>query len=364
MECPENLMSNRKFIEEFNAKAAELRIPLSGSIDLTHRCNLRCLHCYLKGRDRHSTRKEMDTGRILSVLDEITEAGCLHFLITGGEPLLRQDFPEIYSHAKKNGLIVTVFTNGTLITDGILHLFEDLPPHLVEISLYGASARTYEKITGTEGSFKKCLSGIERLMERKVRVGLKTILMTVNSHEFFDIENIAKGFGVKFRFDAAIFPCVDGDKSPERLRVPAADAIAKEFSDRERLNKWAEYFERSRGQLSSDKLYTCGAGVTGFHIDPYGNLYPCLMTTKIKYDLAEGSFLEGWLEAISSLPDKKAGDLRCNRCEKRHLCGYCPAFFEMENGAEDIYSEYLCSMGKYRYQFITNTEVKRAQHAA
>ncbi len=357
-------MSNRKFIEEFNRKAAELRIPLSGSIDLTHRCNLRCIHCYLKGQRKHSTREEMDADKIRFLLDEVTEAGCLHFLLTGGEPLLRRDFPEIYSHAKKNGLIVTVFTNGTLITDTVLHLFEELPPRIVEISLYGATARTYEKITGIEGSFDKCLNGIKRLLDHNIKVGLKTILMSVNSHEFFDIENIAKGFGVKFRFDAAIFPGADGDKFPMTLRVSPADAVEKEFSDSDRLSNWEEYFERSRRQSPSDKLYNCGAGVTGFHIDPYGNLQPCLMTTRIKYDLLNGSFLEGWCGTIADLLHKKAGDLYCSRCEKRHLCGFCPAFSEMENGKEDVRSEYLCSIGNHRYRFIKNLGEKRAQHVA
>lgn len=364
MECSENLIGNREFINKFNAEAAELRVPLSGSIDLTHRCNLRCLHCYLKEHGKHLLRKEMDTTTILSVLDQITEAGCLHFLFTGGEPLLRRDFPEIYSHAKKNGLIVTVFTNGTLITERILQLFEELPPHLVEISLYGATALTYEKITGIEGSFQRCLSGISRLLKHKIRVGLKTILMNVNSNEFFDIEVIAKRLGAKFRFDAAIFPCMDGNKFPMSLRVSPADAVDKEFSDGERLTMWKKYFERVGGQLPSDKLYDCGAGVTGFHIDPYGNLQPCLMTTKIKYDLLKGSFKEGWLRAMSNLQVKKAGALRCNQCKKKPLCGFCPAFFEMENGAEDIYSEYLCSLGEHRYQLIKNTVEKRGNNAA
>ena len=79
----------------------------------------------------------MNTARVLSVIDEITEAGCLSLLITGGEPLLRHDFSEIYRHAKKSGLLVTVFTNGTLITPAVIELFADLPPQIVEISLYG-----------------------------------------------------------------------------------------------------------------------------------------------------------------------------------------------------------------------------------
>ena len=191
----------------------------------------------------------MNTSKILSVIDEITEAGCLYLLITGGEPLLRNDFPEIYRHAKTSGLILTVFTNGTLLTDRVMDLLEDLPPRVVEITLYGATALTYEKITGIPGSFAQCLKAVRRLLERKIPVGLKTILMTTNSHEFFDIEKIADNFGVRFRFDAEIFPCLDGDHSPLVLRVPPEEAIEKEFSDKDRARKWVRYFERTHGQL-------------------------------------------------------------------------------------------------------------------
>ncbi len=89
--------------------------------------------------------------------------------------------------------------------------------------------------------------GIRRLLEHKINVKLKTILMTLNRHEFFDIENMAKDLGVKFRFDAAIFPCLNGDKTPLSLRVSPEDAVEKEFSDDERLRHWRDYFERYQG---------------------------------------------------------------------------------------------------------------------
>ena len=209
-------LSTEKYLEEFSSKAEQLRIPLSGSLDLTHRCNLNCVHCYLgpqAGRQKMGA-VEMSTGRILSLLDEITNAGCLNLLITGGDPLIRDDFPVIYSHAKKNGLLVTVFTNGTLLTDKVLDLFVDLPPLEVEISIYGATAPTYEKITRVPGSYERCFDSIGRLLDKNIKVNLKTILMTINSHELEEMENIARKFGVKFRFDAAISPYIDGNKTP------------------------------------------------------------------------------------------------------------------------------------------------------
>ena len=353
---PAACLSNQEFIRHFNAKASRQRIPVSGSIDLTHRCNLRCVHCYLGDASRHADPgKEMTTGRILSVIDEITDAGCLFLLITGGEPLLRKDFSEIYGHAKKKGLVVTVFTNGTLLSGEMLDLFEDLPPRCIEISLYGATPETYESITGVDGSYEKCLSGIRSLVGRGISVRLKTILMTLNNHEFYDIEGFAKELGVKFRFDAAVFPRMDGDKSPMSLRVSAEQAVGKEFSDAGRVLSWEKYFRECLGQEPSDRLYSCGAGLTGFHIDPYGRLKPCVMVDDVQFDLSEGEFLTGWHNVISQIRYKRAEYVNgCNSCEKRHLCGFCPAFFQMETGSENVRSEYLCSMGSHRHELILN----------
>lgn len=353
MDC--NRLDNVEFIREFNRKAEDRRIPVSGSIDLTRCCNLRCVHCYIDRQVSADVQDEMDTARILSIIDEIVDAGCLYLLLTGGEPLLRQDFPEIYRHAKKKGLLVTVFSNGTLVDDEVTDLFRAWPPRDVEISLYGATKKTYEDITGVAGSYERCLAGIRSLLAAGVHVRLKTILMSLNRAEFDDMENMAREFGVKFRFDAAIFPRLSGDKTPLGLRVPPEDAVEKELSDGERLRQWKQYFLRSRQKLPGDRLYNCGAGMTGFHIDPHGSLQPCIMAAHIRYDLSRGDFLSGWRGEMSGVRLRKAGRLyRCNDCDKVHLCGACPPFFKLENGAEDICSEYLCAMGGHRLEYLKN----------
>lgn len=357
MECAESVclstLSNAEYLDRFNARAADLRIPLVGSIDLTHRCNLRCIHCYLGGSSLFPGKKEMDTEKVLSLIDEITEAGCLHLLITGGEPLLRNDFPEIYRHVKQNGLIITVFTNGTLVRNEVLDLFKDMPPQTIEISLYGATPSTYEKITRVPGSYQKCLDGIHRLRDHNISLSLKTILMSHNRHEFFDIKKFAMELGVKFRFDPALFPRFNGDRTPLDLRVPPDEAVEKEFSDITRARYWKEYYERSEGSLWSDNLYHCGAGTTSFHIDAYGFLKPCLMSHNFVYDLSAGSFSMGWNQTISGIKDLKANStFACNACMKRYLCDFCPAFFGWENSSEHVRSEYLCAIGNQRFKKV------------
>ena len=361
MECTEieiqtTGLTNEKFLWEFNKKAAQLRVPLSGNLALTHRCSARCVHCYL-GEEvsaQENIKKELNTRQWKTIIDDITRAGCLYLLITGGEPLLRKDFKEIYSHAKTNGLLVTLFTNGMLINDEVLELFHRFPPRAVEITIYGATPTTHERITGVRGSYEKTMAGINNLIQQKINVRLKTILMTLNRREFFDMQNMAGEWGVKFRFDAALFPGLNGDKSPIQLRVPVEDAIEIEFSNENRKQEWKAFFTKMRGLPSKDYLYQCGAGLTHFHIDPYGNLKPCLMVTDLEYNLVTGDFFTGWNKVIPRIRERKpGGDYKCNRCQKRVLCGFCPAFFKLENDAEDIRSQYLCVMGQQRFEKIT-----------
>lgn len=346
------VLGNAEFLSQFEKRAGQLRTPLFGSLELTSRCNLRCVQCYL-GCHSEAERgggDEMSTPEILSALDQITRAGCFHLLLTGGEPFLRADFPEIYLHAKRNGLLVTVFSNGTLVTDEIAALLAEYPPCAVEVSLYGATEETTARITGAAGAYRRCLEGIRKLLDAGVAVKLKTLLMTMNKHEFPLIERHARDLGIEFRFDAALFPRLNGDRSPVGLRVSAQESVDAEFSDPVRKEQWQGFFGRMQGGPSPDRLYFCGAGRTSFHIDASGALKPCLMMHSPSYDLRTGDFEKGWRDVIPSIHEKRPSEgYPCRTCERSSLCGYCPAFFALETGSEQVCSRYLCETGEERF---------------
>jgi radical SAM protein with 4Fe4S-binding SPASM domain len=345
-------LSNHEFLVAFNRKAAATRVPLSGTLELTRRCNVRCTHCYLgPQRDQWRRRQdEMTTGQVCAVLDQAAEAGCLYLLITGGDPLVRPDFPAVYRHARLNGLIVTLFTNGTLIDDEIAGLLAEYPPQLVELTLYGASAATFEKITGAPGSYRRFLEGLERLKTRQIRTRLKTILMTHNRHEFAAIKEMAEALGTGFRFDPTIIPTLDGDTESTHLRVEAREAARLEFVDDGRGKQWRDAYDASRARPGSDVLFDCGAGVSAFHIDPFGYLQPCLMAPWPRYNLLAGSFAAGWLELDRIHELKHKTDSPCRTCRIRELCGYCPGSLVLETGEPDIPVPFLCELGRARFQ--------------
>jgi MoaA/NifB/PqqE/SkfB family radical SAM enzyme len=239
-------------------------------------------------------------------VDEITEAGCFWLLYTGGEIFARSDFIDIYKYAKQKGLLITLFTNAVLINGNIADFLADYPPLSIEISLYGNTKNTYEKITGSPGSFERCLRGIRLLMERGMDVKLKTVTMTLNKHEIWEMKRfVEEDLGLEFRFDAMISPRLDGSQGPLDLRLTPEEVVALDVQDPERLAEWNRFCEhhvRPRfDSKHSHDLYQCGGGVGSFAIDPSGNLSVCGMSTSDTYNLREGSFQDGWEDFILSV---------------------------------------------------------------
>lgn len=340
-------------MDAISRTAVNTRIPLNGSIAMSHRCQLRCVHCYL-GEERFVPPEragELPTAFWLNVLDQIAEAGCLNLLMSGGEVFLRRDFATAYEHAIRLGMLVTVFTNGTMVDERAVELFREWPPQLVEVSLYGASAEVYDRVTGMPGSYERCLRGIDMLRAAGVEVGLKTVILRDNHHEVARMREMAAERGASFRVDPAIAATFAGDLSPLEHRIPAAQAVAIEMQDETMLDKAAELLVSKRGARSEDRLFSCLAGVTSFHVDPRGQLLPCLMVQDGRngYDLRTGSFREGWNGIIAGFHDQKTTPgYKCHDCEGRFLCSSCPAQSALETGSAHKKSDYYCGLGEAR----------------
>jgi radical SAM protein with 4Fe4S-binding SPASM domain len=342
-------------LEAMLDRAMAQRVPLNGTIAMTHRCHLRCVHCYL-GWERQAppAEGELDTAFWCSVVDQVADAGCLELVITGGEPLLRPDFGEVYARARRRGILVSVFTNATLIDERTLGLFDELPPQLVDVTLYGASEEVYERVTGVRGSYRRCLAGVDALLARGIPVGLKAVILAENKGEMPALRAMASERGVSFRVDAALFPCRDGDRRPLDHRVDPADAVAIEMEDPEHLRRATEHFQRMRGLPPEQQLFACMAGLTGFHVDPQGTLLPCLMVTTHGFDLRRGTFREGWDDVIPRFREQGLSPgYECHECEMRFLCGTCPAQAGMETGSPHRKAEYLCRLGEARLDAVT-----------
>lgn len=338
------------FSSRIHEQASSERVPITGTLTLTHRCNLKCRHCYCVV-DKHA--RELSTNEIFSLLDQIADAGCLWLLLTGGEPLLRQDFREIYLYAKRKGFIVTLFTNGTLLDSGIIDLLAAYPPFVVEITLYGMSEEIYACVTGVSGALRHCLEGISMLRERGIPLKIKTTLTQDNVAELQAVKSYAENIlRSDFRFDVLLWPKIDGTGDHLSLRIPEERVVGLEEADTRRKDAWRQFIRQFPRQPVTDQVFTCSAGRVSFDIDPYGRLRLCDMVRNFSYDLLKGSFAQGWDEFIPRILEtkEKSPDIPCRDCADISFCDICPAWSILETGQVSAFVDYLCRIAHARAQ--------------
>jgi radical SAM protein with 4Fe4S-binding SPASM domain len=348
-----------EFSLNLHQRVAERRIPICGTIELTRRCPLNCVHCYnnLPPNDPGARRKELTMKEHFRVLDEIAAAGCLWLLFTGGEIFAREDFWEIYLYAKNQGLVTTLFTNGTLVDEEAADRLAEWRPLVVEITIYGRTKETHERITRTPGSYDRCLRGIRLLQERNLPLKLKTMVLAVNRHEVSEMKRwTEEELGVEFLFDAMINPRLDGSPAPLALRLPPEEVVALDAGDRRRMAEWKRFAGQFVGPLPAgcqDKAYQCGGGLSSFAIDPYGKLGPCLLARDDVYDLRRGSFVEGWEKFLPEVRRRKNTRMtKCTECEIKSLCGMCPANGLLESRDPETPVDFLCRVAHLRAQML------------
>jgi MoaA/NifB/PqqE/SkfB family radical SAM enzyme len=268
------------------------RFPYSCQWEITCRCNLHCVMCYTDCFNRSDAiRQELSTAEILRIMDELAEAGTLELCLTGGEPLARHDFFQLYEHAVRSGFLVTVFSNGTLITETHADRFAALRPHRIEISLHGITRETFERITMGQGSYDRCLQAIRFLLDRQIPLVLKSTAMTLNLSEILAIKRYVESLGtVKYKLGEEMRPELDGDAGPFQYALSEPD-----LAD---LNQRDPDLWREACRQDALEPLPCRSGMHRFHIDAYGQLQLCSGNRLQGYDLRKGSFRTGFYEAL------------------------------------------------------------------
>ncbi|MGB2626056.1 MAG: radical SAM protein [Candidatus Acidiferrum sp.] len=330
------------------------RAPMEVSIELTHRCPLECQHCYnnLPMSDVVARKQELSLQEHVKLLDELVEMGCLWILYTGGEVFARKDFLDIYAEAKKRGFLITIFTNGTMITPKIADYLAEYKPFAIEITLYGATRETYEKLTQIPGSFDRCMKGIRLLQERKIQLKLKTVPTTVNFHELSEMRRFAEDLGVEFKFDAVVNPRTDCSQSPLAVRLTPEHVVSIDFRDPVRK---AEFRKMAEAELAGEtrsnavQKYTCGGGLNGCAIDPTGQMTICVLSHQDGANFRDGGFKQGWDGRLLEIREsERKRQTICSNCQLQSLCSMCPAMGELESGDPETPVEFLCQIAHLR----------------
>ncbi|MDP8216444.1 MAG: radical SAM protein [Candidatus Kaelpia imicola] len=351
-----NEVKQDAFVENIYKKF-KVRKPLSGQFAITYRCNFNCIHCYCKGSEvkgQELEDRELTLKEIKNILNQVYKEGCIWLCLTGGEPLLREDFLDIYSHAKGKGFLVKIFTNGSLLSRSIINYLSKYPPYSIEITLNGITKNTYETITRIPGSFERIMSIIPVLVEKKLPLILKTNGLKQNRDEILKIKSYAESLlgKHKFRFDSFVTARLDGSMELCQYRLEPEEILKLESQDpdmREEIEKG--FHQPYKFERPSEYLYQCNAWLTQFFINPYGRLQFCYLTDRFSTDLKKVSFKEGFFNVFPQLlKEKFKTNSECKNCDLRSVCFHCPARTYLEAGNEEAPVEYFCRLAKAKYQ--------------
>jgi radical SAM protein with 4Fe4S-binding SPASM domain len=350
---------------------------LSLELEITARCNNDCRHCYinLPADDRRAKSQELTLEEIGRLADEAVSLGALWGLLTGGEPLLREDFSDIYMLLKKKGLLLTVFTNACLIGERHARLFKSYPPREIEVSVYGVTRETYEAVTRKPGSFRAFKKGLDLLIDNGIKVRLKAMLMRSNVHEFPAIAAFCRERTKDyFRFDPLLHLRYDGnEKRNEEIRaerLSAAEIAAIERNDPERFRvlkeKCADLITPDAAHTACGHLFHCGAGEGQGTIsyDGWFKLCSSLCHPACVYNLRKGRLADAYLKFVREIREMRSSRpdflKRCRTCSLLNLCHWCPAHAALETGELDAPVDYFCEVAHARARSLKEQETWRA----
>lgn len=346
-------------------KTRTRRVPFSFELEITARCNNNCRHCCinLPAGDRATRDKELSLEELKEIIDEAVSLGALWGLLTGGEPLLRDDFATLYLYMKKKGLLVSVFTNATLVTEEHAALFQQYPPRDIEVSVYGVTQGTYERVTRRAGSYDAFMRGLRLLLERGVKVRLKAMALRSNLHEIPEIARFCKDKTKDFsRIDPFLHLRYDGNVTRNEEiraeRLSPQEIAAIEASDPERREALEKHcragFSPNACGTGCNHLFHCGAGNESFNVSSDGlfRLCPSLWHPDCVYNLRKGTLREAWQAFIPKVREMRSDRSefleKCRSCLTVNLCMGCPGHSHLETGATDSPVDYFCQVARAR----------------
>lgn len=338
----------KRFSEETHVRGQKSGQRFSCQFELTFACGLHCRHCYSDCYNRPEfIKKELDTARIKSLINKIRKQGVIWLCFSGGDPLIRRDFGEIYAYAKQKGFIVTVFTNGYSLNREILGIFKRLPPFVIELTLNAVEKNLYERISGVKGSFQRVMAAVGILREEKLPLKIKTMVTRDNIGHVGKIKKFLARQGLGFYPDFHLFARLNGDSAPCDLRVLPAVLLRQKRSR-------PEITEVCSGEIPAiikqNELFQCAVRESdGFRVDPYGNLFLChgLRDYGYSVNILKQPITGVFHKLISLISERKfLTDSRCAACPVRAGCLNCPGRAYLEAGDMESPSEYYCELMK------------------
>ena len=355
-------------IEKLSRQASNNHIPLNGAFELTSRCNFNCSMCYIhnQSNDCNSIDRELTSEQWINLASDARDAGMLNLLLTGGEIFLRRDFEKIYENIARMGLSISLYTNASLIDEKKAKWLGKIPPSAMEITLYGASAETYEKVCGNGNAYAKVVKAIDLLLAEGINIELKTTVIEDNLDDFEAMAEFSFKHGTPLNIVDYLFPARSSPQMTNAFRLsPKTIANFQEmvYNVNSRLFKiYSKGVLESESGSYTDKLaqelndidpspqraksaFSCNAGSSDFWITWDGRMIPCGALEEPVFRPLEIGFNNAWIgltDACCKIPACK----ECRNCALLSHCDVCPAKLKGETGCYNQPAPYLCELAR------------------
>lgn len=377
-----NLQKSVPITDYMFSKASRRRIPFSGTFELTPMCNFACKMCYVRktaAEVKASPRSMMTLDQWLQIAKDACDAGLLHLLLTGGEPTIWPDFWELYEKLSHMGLLISINTNGSMLDKKAIDKLVKNPPRRVNITLYGASDETYEKLCGTKNVFSRVDFAINELKKAGIQLKLNCSLTPYNVCDLEKLVSYAQERELILDVATYMFPPVRRDS---RL-IGQNDRFSPEESAYYRLKTYCLQFGEEKYQqfLKSilegsipppgldescidpmDGKIKCRAGKASFWITWDGQMTPCGMMTKPAIDIKNRAFIDAWKE-LTEISNELLLSGVCAKCRNAELCHSCAAMALAETGNISGIPKYLCesvkAMKQIAYNELINNDINK-----
>lgn len=338
-----------------------LGLPISGTFELTARCNFNCPMCYvhLSQEDVDARGKELTAQQWIDFARQAKDLGMMNVLLTGGEPFVRTDFFEIFRAIKAMGLLVSINSNGSMLKGKVLQQLLEDPPHRINISLYGGSNETYRGMCGIS-AFDSVVENIRTLKEAGIEVRLNVSITPHNRHDLKKIHDKAQELGVIVKASSYMYPSirVNGEQYGccDRLSPEDAASCGMDWDElrmsREEFNRRAKDLinrlppEENECMADLEHGVGCRAGSTSFWMTWDGRLLPCGMMPRPEAFPLETGFKAAWDTIRAETAAIRMPKECAATCPDRKMCAVCAAVCVTETGAFDQRPEYVCRMTK------------------
>ena len=345
-----------QIVSRLHQKASKNKIPLSGTFELSPLCNMNCKMCYvtLSAKEQQERSPLRTKEEWIALAEEAKKEGMLFLLLTGGEPFFWKDFKELYQKLHHMGLCISINSNGTLIDESVVVWLKETPPTRINITLYGASDETYERMCGKKDGFSKVTKAIDLLREAGISVKLNCSLTPYNEGDLEEMIRFAQERQLILEVATYMFPPIRKDEN--------LTGQNQRFTPEETAKKMLKTYVLQRGEemfrhfLSCNQFpplekkdcidvegdgVRCRAGKSSFWVTWDFKLLACGLMTTPRIELQLGAFKKAW-ESICTAVDQIRLAPECGQCSHKDQCQTCAAMILAETGVFNKKPQYRC----------------------